>query len=266
MRRQKPTLGAIQAAIAFQRPPRNCPDCGVDVAWEPHAQSCRLVEFTETGKTYKSGSKLIVKRKDSIYSRKHNCYRCRWCGAFENDVHLPGCDKPSPGPSESAEHKALADWIALQWWAKGVKRPESQARRSQWEQQRLKDEGGAFGRGMPDWMVLIPWQWKESYEISFQKTPIRLALELKRRSEAPKRPGAGEEWWLSAKWPWQIKGEVENDQSKHYGLTWAQAKTLRLFHGAGFQTMVAYGHDEAREWLERMCGPKPDGPIDWGDE
>ena len=195
MRRRitRPTLGAIQASIAFQAPP---------------------------------GTKLSTPK---VSSRR----------ASETQL---------PAPLETHEHSRIRDYVSRQWYAKGVIRPESQASRGLREQAQLRREGGAFGRGMPDWLVLVP---------------VLLAIEVKRVSARPKHD-PGPEWWLRDEWPWRKQGGIENDHSTHYGLTWAQAKVLRLHYLAGYRTTVAYGADEAIAWLDEQCGPEPSEPVNWG--
>ncbi len=143
-------------------------------------------------------------------------------------------------PSEAKEQRALSAWARQQWWARGYVHHESAT----------ESRATAFSRwragarsGFPDVTVETP-------------SGARCAVELKRQILRPKsRKGL---WWLA----WAE--ELEADESWHlakteptrHGLKASQAERLAYMQACGWETMVAYGWDEARAWLEAQIGER----------
>ena len=205
MRRQKPTLGAIQAAIATSQRLYG------SLTEEERAQ---LDEFAPTGSP-----------------------------------------RAKPVQHESTEQQLLTKLARSRWWGPGYRHHE-QATWSEAEAHRRYRQG--VTQGWPDVTVHIPGVTRLRRGIAETDNGTRIALELKRASLAPKRT-VDALWWIA----WRPHRDAMSDPT-HYGLTYEQARTLRLLHNSGYNTMVAHGADEAIEWLDRICGPEPSEPVDWG--
>ena len=160
---------------------------------------------------------------------------------------------PPPNPkirlprqnNEARDMERLVVMAAREWWWPGFRHhmQERQSRKEAWD---------GFSRGVkagwPDVTLLIPDIAVDYPHPSDYRFPVRAALELKAEERRPKQKG--EQWWLYW-WP-------EEMSSSHYGLTGHQARCLQDLHACGFQTMVAYGAQEAFDWLNEVAGPRPE--------
>ena len=142
---------------------------------------------------------------------------------------------------EDQHARILAARAHRHWWRHGFTRVEH--RTSDWREAEQRMVQGAQ-TGMPDFWLFVP----PVTCISGRWLPVRAVCELKAPQHAPKR-SVNERWWLDD-WP-------EGQQSWH-ALRKDQWRWLRLLHGCGFRTMVAYGHDEAEAFFVDVAGPKPD--------
>jgi len=135
------------------------------------------------------------------------------------------------------ERDRLRDLMEGEWWLRGVK----------WEYTE---------RQWPDVTLLIPpcdWGWEGMTERHLaRRGATRAALELKAEERRPARRDvlAQSDWWIDR--------TLWRGTSTRHGLTKAQHECLCDLHACGFQTMVAYGAQEAFDWLNEVAGPKPD--------
>lgn len=144
---------------------------------------------------------------------------------------------------EAAEAEHLALEAGRRWWAPGFRHHDT-SRVSVIENTQRKERGA--GRGWPDYTLHVPNHVMRTY---YADRPLCAALELKRPDLRPKNVVA-DRWWL-------LPDVFARAGETHYGLSADQAIQLQILAACGYQTMVAYGAEEALAWLDEVAGPKP---------
>ena len=152
--------------------------------------------------------------------------------------------------NEARDMERLVVMAAREWWWPGFRHhmQERHSRKEAWD---------GFSRGVkpgwPDVTEMIP---EITWRITLDGIPATAgraaclaALELKAEERRP-RIEVPDAWWLDVD-RWEHHKSV-------WGVTRAQARCLQDLHACGFQTMVAYGAQEAYDWLNEVAGPKPD--------
>ena len=98
---------------------------------------------------------------------------------------------------------------------------------------------------------MVPFQMSDGQVVG-QRPPC--AIELKRPALRPKfRAGR---WWLE--WGADLRADdswhIRPSEPTRHGLSAPQALRLHWMWRCGWDTLVAYGWDEAREWIEARLG------------
>lgn len=143
----------------------------------------------------------------------------------------PDTPRAKPKQHESAAMQTLAVMVARAWWAPGWWRWEhaTMHRREAWRNAR---EG--VRSGWPDCGLFVPPVWlPHSWKLSDARAPVRALCELKAEHRKPKRGGKG-------------------------GVSDAQRQTLDDLARCGFECYVAYGAEDAYQWLDKQAGPRPE--------
>jgi hypothetical protein len=189
------------------------------------------------------------------------------CTAKACPLKEPAAPRARPVQHEASEARSLAVQAYGYWWWPGMMRWEA-ATASVREGERRTMEGGKTG--WPDFGVFVPrieviskvrpakaissWTRQGEPWRHVMSEPIMLAIELKAPLPGKRRKPMEPEWWL----------EGFGDAGSRLGLRRDQAQWLRVLHGCGFRTCVAYGAAEALSWIVEQCGPKPDElPEGW---
>ena len=171
---------------------------------------------------------------------------------------------PKPRTQHEAQQQAtLSKWAKLQWWGDGYYHHE--AATESWLTARRNWQKGA-GAGWPDVTVMVPglmWLREQpgagGMAEAVSKPATLIALELKRDDDALRPQRRTGHWWLA--WARELNADdswhIKATEPTRHGLSARQALQLLRMHECGWRTMVAYGFDEAKAWLEREIGPRP---------
>ena len=131
------------------------------------------------------------------------------------------------------------------WWSPGFTRWEA---RTANDGETLQNWREGAQSGWPDAGLFVPAYHANKPDVNPDALFVICAVVEMKAPDVPHK-GATGQWWLE---PW-----VEGRQSR-YGLREDQARWLRLLHGCGFATLVAYEWREAYGWLDQLAGPKPE--------
>ena len=158
---------------------------------------------------------------------------------------------------EDQHARILAARVYRHWWSPGFHRWEH--RTANWREAEERVRQGAQ-TGMPDFWLFVPQGpvcgCVHSVDCVHTRKAVCAVCELKVPHLSPKRE-VTRRWWL---------GEWPGEQQSWHGLRKDQWQRLRELEGCGFQTMVAYGADEALAFFVECAGPKPDVlPAEWGE-
>lgn len=150
----------------------------------------------------------------------------------------PDTPRAKPQQHESAAMQTLAVMVARAWWAPGWWRWEhaTMHKREAWRNAR---EG--VRPGWPDCGLFIPDTamderpdaLKHDGFTHFERAAIRALCELKAEHRKPMRGGKG-------------------------GVSDAQRQALDDLARCGFECYVAYGAEDAYQWLDKQAGPRPE--------
>ena len=174
-------------------------------------------------------------------------------GYFDHTIKAPFRRAARRG-LERLEQAALTEAAMMEWWAEGYRHHKAE-RENALEAKRGKGEG--VRPGWPDVTLHIPRAPKQWLNPGYgtPRPPVLAALELKALVHRPTREPE-HEWWLS--WKPEIDPLAKNEPTK-FGLRWSQARTLQNLAGTEvYRTKVAYGWEEAIEWLREVAGHRPE--------